>query len=380
LTAFDRQASELFISEILGGSKMPADLLTAISRATILQWKTQQTISLAGNRGFVDLCLLTDNNLVLIIENKINAGFTTHRVIETEEEPSEDGDDNWNQLEFYEQYLNTKRRTSGLILLTHSTEAPSTFTDSWVDPRQRGNIFRRVCRWAEIHKWLASSQLLGSLGKHSDVAILSTLAHELRQFLEDRQLIPTEWSSDDLSTLKVFFSQDFPLKLQGMFQSTRNAVRIMPELAAHQVWPRRAMSFEVKEGIVWDWLYCIAPELQWFISWGIAGKLPLSRSYDIEFESPLQVIVLLGSDRQDIPYSHEEIQDWRNRGWTVYEALGSQRLRLVRAISPEELFVSSNDFNDSFRRWVTQAVKESVAMLTAAHTMLLNQKQSRETI
>jgi hypothetical protein len=76
------------------------------------------------------------------------------------------------------------------------------------------------------------------------------------------------------------------------------------------------MSFEVKEGIVWDWLYCIAPELQWFISWGIAGKLPLSRSYDIEFESPLQVIVLLGSDRQDIPYSHEEIQDWRNRGST----------------------------------------------------------------
>ena len=48
------------------------------------------------------------------------------------------------------------------------------------------------------------------------------------------------------------------------------------------------------------------------------------------------------------------------------------------AISPEELFVSSNDFNDSFRRWVTQAVKESVAMLTAAHTMLLNQKQSKD--
>jgi hypothetical protein len=358
---------------------MPADLLTAISKARILQWKSQHTISLSGNRGFVDLCLLADNNLVLIIENKINAGFTTHRVIETEEEPSEDGDDNCNQLEFYEQYLNTKGRTSGLILLTHSTEPPSTFTDSGVNPRQSGNIFRRVCRWAEIHKWLASSNLLGILARHSDAAALSTLAQELRQFLEERQLIPTEWSSDDLSTLKMFFSQDFPLKLQGMFQSTRNAVRIMPELSAHQVWPRRAMSFELKEGIVWDWLYCIAPELQWFISWGIAGKLPLSRNYGIEFESPLQAIVLVGSDRQDIPYSHEEIHAWKNRGWTVYEALGSQRLRLVKAISPEELFVSSNDFNDSFRRWVTQAVKESVAMLTTAHKMLLNQKQSNAT-
>jgi PD-(D/E)XK nuclease superfamily len=109
VTAFDRHASELFISEILGGSKMPADLLTAISKATILQWKTQQTISLASNRGFVDLCLLADNNLVLIIENKINAGFTTHRVIETEEEPSKDGDENWNQLEFYEMRPHLKR-------------------------------------------------------------------------------------------------------------------------------------------------------------------------------------------------------------------------------------------------------------------------------
>lgn len=157
LTVFDRQASELFIFEILCGPNLPPELRIAISRATILQWKTQRRITVAGDQGIVDLWLAADNNPVLIIENKINAGFTSHRASDGAEDPDGDWDEGLGQLDFYEKYLRAKGGASALILLTYRTEAPGNFNTSGSSLRQSGTVFRRVRRWTEIYKWLSGS-------------------------------------------------------------------------------------------------------------------------------------------------------------------------------------------------------------------------------
>ena len=372
LTVLDRQASELFISEVLGGSTMPSNLLVAVTSGRELQWKTQQRINLAGDHGIVDVCLFADNTLVLVIENKIDAGFTTHRLSDDDEESSESQDAGWTQLEFYERYLVANGGTSGLVLLTQHTEAPKAFNES-------GNIFRRVCRWTDLYRWLGSSQFLDRLsetGCGKKAYVLYTLAGELRQFLEDKQLVTKEWNNEDFNAMKTFFTPDFPSKLQDLFRSVRTPIGRVPELAAYQGWAKRSPTFEVGNGIVWDWLYCMAPKLRWFISWGIASKLPFLKTYEIELDAPLQAVVLIGSDGQDIPCSKEALEDWRTKGWTVYERHGSRGLRLLKTVLPEELFAFDSGFGTSFETWVMQAVKEGASGLQRAYAESINGQNS----
>jgi hypothetical protein len=354
---------------------MFSSLLATITGARELHWKTQQRINLAGDHGIVDLCLFADNFLVLIVENKIDAGFTTHRQSDDDEEPSESQDAEWTQLEFYERYLTAKGGASGLVLLTHRTAAPEGFNE-------KGGVFRRVCRWTDLYRWLGCSHFLDRVTEigSAKANVLHTLASELRQFLEDKQLITREWNNEDLNVMKSFFTPDFPSKLQDLFQSVKDPIGKLPELATYKEWARRSPTFEVRNGIVWDWLYCIAPELKWFISWGIAGKLPFLRSYGIELETPLQAVVLIGSDGQDIPYSPEDLEDWRRKDWTVYEKLGNRKLRLVKAALPEDLFASHTGFRASFETWVIKAVKEGAAGLQRACAKSINSKNLTESI
>lgn len=371
LTSLDRQASELFISEVLGGSRMPSSLLAAVTNAKELQWKTQHRINLAGDHGIVDLCLFADNTLVLAIENKIDAGFTTHRMSDSDEESVESQAAEWTQLQFYERYLTANCGASGLILMTHRTDAPNTF-------KENGKIFRWVCRWTDLYRWLGTSYFLDRFSETGagKAHVLYTLAAELRQFLEDKQLITKEWNDEDLNVMKTFFVPDFPGKLQGLFQSVRVPIGQVPELAAYKGWAQRSPSFEVGNGIVWDWLYCMAPKLRWFISWGIASKLPFLKHYDIELDAPLQAVVLIGSDGQDIPCSQEELESWRTKGWTVYESHGSRQLRLLKTVLPEELFACSCGFGGSFEAWVMQAVREGAKGLQRAYTESINGQSS----
>jgi hypothetical protein len=371
MTEWDRPSVERFIAEVLFQSKMPVILRDKISRSSILRWETQKLIRCASDHGYVDLCLIADGDMVLVVENKVNAGFTTHRVSEA---AGEDGngseDEGCSQLAFYERYLRSKGKIAGLVLLTHLTEAPSTFLANRTDQDKTEIVFRHVCRWAETHKWLTRWGLTATSHQTGDpeVSFLTMLAGELAHFLEDQQLSIAELKTDDLNLMQGFFSQKIPRKIRNLLQSVRTSVWAIPGLVTPHNPPRAF--FDKDFQIAWDWVYCFEPELKWFISWGISSGDAFAKSYLIEFETPLHAFVLIGSDHHEIPVSRAALHACESLGWKVYEPAGNKELRLVKTIDPDTLLGAGKTFNGSFEAWATQAVNEGVVTLQSAHEQI----------
>ncbi len=369
LTTLDKPSLERFISDVLCGPKVPSALRVKISSARSLTWRTQQPIRHAGKLGYLDISLSADDNLILVVENKVNAEFTTRQIPEASEE-SVGGHENegWDQLDFYERYLRSKGVLAGLILLTHMRQAPISFLEGQRSENEDGIVFRHVCRWAEVYEWLAQWQLSAAshLARDSEGAFLIRLAREISGFLEDRQMNVSKLSSDDLNLMKAFYAQDIPKKMSNLLLSVRNSILALRTLVTPYGAART--TFDTTNQIVWDWVYCFERELGWFICWGIAGAGRYGPiSYDIEFEEPLQAFVVIGSDKREIAAPCELLQSFENSGWRIHELLGNQKLRLVKSVSPENLLQAGEGFNLAFENWATRTVDEGLAILHAAH-------------
>lgn len=370
MTALGRKCLERFIFELLVGSHSPSGFQNRLSSAASLRWETQKSIHYAGGRGCLDLCLLADGQVILVIENKVAAGFTYHRVSDDLDEPHDDLDDyNCSQLKFYEGYLAENSPGAGLVLLTHFTAAPQTFLVENDDNKHGGTarIFRRVCRWSDAYNWISQSQLLSKKGCDSNPRenLLGLLLSEFLQFLEGERMNLTETNNDDLELMQTFFVHNLPRKMRDLMASARNSVVALPAVAnAGQYGKARA--FQDKQNpLVWDWVYCFEQNLKWFISWGLSGKDGL-RAYKIEFDSPLTCFVLISTDGREIPASSAQLQSCKGIGWSVYEPSSGQKLRLVKTAEPVLLLEANAGFNRPFERWVTEAVEEGVALLGSA--------------
>jgi hypothetical protein len=317
----------------------------------------------------LDISLSADDNVILVVENKVTAEFTTRQIPEAaEENVGGHEDEGCDQLDFYERYLRSKGVLAGLVLLTHKRHAPISFLAGQSSENESGVVFRHVCRWAEVYEWLAQWQLSATshLEGGSEGAFLVRLAREISEFLEDRQMNVSELSGDDLNVMKAFYAQDIPEKMSNLLLSVRNSILALPALVTPYGAART--TFDTTNQIVWDWVYCFERELGWFICWGIAGAGRYGpRSYEIEFEDPLQAFVVIGSDKRDIAAPCELLESFENSGWRIHELLGSQKLRLVKSVGPDILLQAGEGFNRAFENWATRTADEGLAILHAAH-------------
>ncbi len=369
MTALDRPSLERLICEVLCGSSVPAALLGRISDARSLSWTPQQPIRWAGGLGYLDICLTADNDIVLVVENKLGAGFTTHQIPgATEETDSSREEAGCDQLTFYEKYLQSKGRMAGLVLLTHMREAPITFLMGQSGKNGNGVVFRHVCRWAEVHRWLTQWQFIptSTPAWDSEGAFLMKLARELAQFLEEQDMIVEDLSGDDLDVMKAFYAQDVPRKMRSLFLSLRKSILALPALVTP--YGGAKATFDTTNEIAWDWIYCFEQELKWFICWGVAGAGRYGPiAYDIKFDEPLQAFVVIATDDREIPVSKVRLQSLDRLGWKAYELPSSTKLRLVKAVAPSVLLETGSTFNRAFENWATRTASEALEILHAAH-------------
>ena len=74
ITATDRRNVEKFAADLfLGSTKSGSALAKRLRNAQSLRWCTQYRVKLGSHQGWADLCLLGDEKVLLLIENKVNA-------------------------------------------------------------------------------------------------------------------------------------------------------------------------------------------------------------------------------------------------------------------------------------------------------------------
>jgi hypothetical protein len=247
-------------------------------------------------------------------------------------------------------------------------EAPVTFLTGQSGNNGGGVVFRHVCRWAEVHKWLTRWKFIptSTHAADSEGAFLMKLARELAQFLEDQDMTVEDLSTDDLDVMKAFYGQDVPRKVHGLLLSLRKSIWALPGLVTP--YGGAQTTFDTTNQIAWDWIYCFEQELKWFICWGIAcaGRYgPIS--YDIKFDEPLQAFVVVATDNREIPVTQVRLQSLDSMGWKAYEQPSMKKLRLVKAVAPSVLLETGSTFNQAFESWATQTAREALAILHTAH-------------
>jgi hypothetical protein len=375
VTALDRNSAETFVVQCLAGSRVPLAFKERLTTARNLSWKTQHSFYFDDSRGYLDLCLFADKEIILVIENKIAAGFTTHAMSPDDEE-AENTDSREGQLNYYSRWLAKKYAGAALILLTHLTDAPPDFLSKENDKveAEPTPVFHRICRWARVYEWLAEWRELAA--KHSDSkpegTFLHLLTNEFLELLEQENMNATPIENDDLELLNAYFSQDVGKKVRDLMVSVRTLV--LPLLVDAYGKPRGVFPQAEAWGetqILWDWAYCHEKNLQWYVGWGLSGRHGL-RHFEIEFPAPLQAFVMVTNDDGGarIPVATEDIQICESDGWLVHESRTIDQLILVKSVSMQDLGGESESFNQVFERWTVGAVKAGINVMNKAHAHL----------
>lgn len=371
MTALGRETVETFVVECLAGSQVPSSFRGRLTNARNLSWKTQHSFYFDGGRGCLDLCLFADNQIILVIENKVAAGFTIH-ALSPDDEAAEnaEGGEELSQLDFYGRWLSAKYPGAGLVLLTHLTQAPATFllNESNRTEASTTDVFHRVARWATVYEWIVRWQERDAdYFKNSPQGIvLRLLTSEFLEFLEQNNMNATEMKKGDFELLNAYFAQDIWKKMRDLTESTQTLVSpVLPEVCRFRPSKERNTEAWEQTQIVWDWAYCYERDLYWYVGWGLAGQHGL-RDIGIEFPGALQAFVVVTSDKADIPVAGEELNACERQGWIVYGTSSKHQLRLLKFVAPDLLMVPSERFNLSFGHWVAAAVKEGISLLENA--------------
>ena len=372
MTVLDRKGVERFVLDALAGSRSPSGFRERLAEAKGLYWTTQKSISFADNRGYLDLCLLADKRIILVIENKIGSGFTSHSISQSGDEDETTSTEELLQLDFYDRWLSAKCPGAALVLLSHLTEAPPDFLvgDGDKTDAHASAVFHHVCRWAEVYDWV--SEWIESSGcvLHDKPAgvFLNVLSGEFLQFLEQKNMNVAAIKDSDLDLLSAYFSQDVWKKMRNLMVSMR--LRVVPLLADPRGSPRNVPQNEAWEEtqILWDWAYSYEEELEWYVGWGLSGKHGL-RHLDIELDTSLQAFVVMTNDDGGtrIPFLTEDIESCEKAGWVVCESKTKDQLTLVKTIPTQVLAGESAGFTRTFEVWTEAAVGECASKLKRAH-------------
>jgi hypothetical protein len=339
-----------------------------------LDWTTQKTITHKGSRGFLDICLYADSQIILVIENKIAARFTAHTFSDDKQEVQIRP-----QMEFYDEWLSSNYADAALVLLTHFSDAPQGFlepnhipevTKGATNTKYKCEI-RRMCKWTTVYDWLTRwNEFSENSPKAEGRIFLRSLAKEFLRFLEVNNMSTSEMTSDDVRLLGSFFSQNIWKKVCQVATSARTiAAPLLPNFHGRVKFSPETDAWEETQ-ILWDWGYCYERELLWYVGWGFSGTNGL-KHLNISFADPLKAFVLITSDGADIPVTEDEVRVAKATGWDICEPGPLQKtVRLIKTVDAQQIAASPDGFCFAFERWHSIAMKEAAGFLEVAHRNL----------
>jgi hypothetical protein len=270
---------------------------------TTVRWTTQRVID--GGR-LVDLMMEVDGRPILIVENKISAGFQEHRP----DPRSARGSDSQNQLATYGQWLAREADTDwggAIVLLTHWTPAPPNFA---TDDQTYVSRYRTTVRWADFSRWLkgtirSADQLMTDWVK---------LAGELVGFLKEQNMDSELATGHDWAALRIYVASA---------DRVRNSVERIWE-GARSIWRPVCQQTEIplelstEYGCVWKYRYLARSDLRnSYLAVGL--RYPDLSEYlsDLAFDGGPYMFVELASEVDDAAIDGLAMPD----GWLSTQSL-----------------------------------------------------------
>lgn len=372
ITSSDRSAGECFIKRaFLAETEASSKIFSKIHSAEHLTWNTQYTFKFNNECGRPDLCLSAGADIILVIENKVGAGLTTHSA-----PGGIDDRDTRNQLEFYDDWLATTYPEAGLVLLTHLTDAPPGFVEyesvpelgEGVSSHRYKAAFRRECRWTNVYECLLTwCDGIANQTQYEEQTVSRALTREFCSFLRENSMGLRKIENKDLELLDSFFSQEILNTFKQLSEIVRTAV--IPVIPNAQRLPKSLPQTHAwgRDEVIWDWSYCYENTLDWYLGWGFAAKNAFKGS-GIVLPDSLQAFVVLASDVTNIPLQQHELARARQQGWVDYNPPPKRNLALIKTLNPQHLAASAEGFNRAFQDWVVGTIREGVGILGAAHS------------
>lgn len=255
-----------------------------------LTWSAHRSLpdpSDQPNAGYCDILLKDQEGPLLIIENKIAAGFTHSRHASASNDDTLEG----HQLVRYGKWLAAQcegRRWPGaLVLLSHFTSPPDDFSSGPSHRATYGVSFTHTCRWSQIVSWLRQFR---EDSTSSESQLAKFLAEELAYFLEEMNMNAEALTQGDLKSAESFVCSGSVEKIVGSFETIRSRLQSdLKELIGTERSLNSSRNLFSIEGLILDWVDFKEEDLKgWRTEWGLCW--PCS-----EWTKQLQ------SDRTQIP-------------------------------------------------------------------------------
>lgn len=365
----DRSTIQDFVTRVLLGSENIA-LSDCLRHAKTATWETQYRITDAGRHAYPDLCLFCDSKPIILVENKIAAGFT-EKLLESETQT-----ETVSQLHFYDRWLYKENPDAALVLLTHFTQPPAGFLHHEV----AGNgshpefqiRFRNSCLWTDVFEWF-SKWLNSERARLPEYQCVRTLLGEFLAFLEGQNMAPVSLVAADLGVMDAFFEHDVWNKVKLLLERLRKDVEpLLPSLWGK---PQRVpvTYLDAVDKLLWDWAYCFSDrkDLQWYIGWGLAGEDGLKGVHLAMTGASPYVFALLASDKIPVCLNHGAVKLAEEQGFHVWEPIPAYKhYRVLKYTSAEALAGEGKDLGREFQNWVKTAVADLVPVANAAYKEL----------
>jgi hypothetical protein len=239
-----------FISRLLlPPGKMEA-LLSLVAATDIIRMETQYSIP----SGRLDIAVLFGSDPVFVIENKIGSPVAQRH----------DGSD---QLATYGRWLKGRADESGqglavICLLTHTTKAPSTFSDGRLDVYES---IPKILHWSEVAGELR--QMAQSETLRWDVR---TLAHELHHFLLGEDMTSEAPRLEDFAAAIVYVKAG--TRVSNAFQNIyEHLCQFGAPFSKGSILDDCSLDFDSTSSVMQGWKYFSSPPLKTaYFAYGIA--------------------------------------------------------------------------------------------------------------
>lgn len=223
------------------------DLESVWPTGTAAHWTTQRVID--GGR-VLDLMMEVAGRPVLVVENKVHAGFQEHKL----DSKSKLQADSQDQLATYGQWLAREADADwggAIVLLTHWTPPPSNFVS---DAQTYASRYRTIVRWADLSRWLRGVP-------HSTDDLASDwvkLSGELVGFLREQNMESELATGRDWAALRIYVASADRVKnsVERIWEGARSIWRPICQKLDYPV------GASTQYGCVWKYRYLSKSDLR----------------------------------------------------------------------------------------------------------------------
>ena len=367
LGRFDREQMLAFIEKVLLRTSISSKsgLIERLRAAPRLEWRTQ--VSIPGGRP--DIILYDAQGPLLLVENKIGAGYTVRQMVEIGEDddgkienPQEEKP--WlEQLVRYDLWLSAQSAHSGLILLTQWTSPPEGFIEA---NGKYKTPLRAVCRWREVHQWL------DSYAKTKGDTLEAALASDLASFLEE-QGMSAQITIEDLTATRLFLTRSFQrieslmetlgAEVMAILDEVNSQAKSASEYKMARTQKRGQFTSEFQPLVLWDWCVREGRHIAWGLRFpgdykaGWAGH-PFARTEPKVDE----IFVYVGTDDfKEAPIDVSKAGRFAEKGWKFFD----EDQFGMKALSMYQLLGGQRDFTEALLAWFRETVREAIEILEA---------------